>query len=173
MKVLPNTGFTLIELLIVIALLAVITGASLPSYIGYQKNQTITQAIKQIKSDLRFAQRRAVSSLEGKAWGLHFVVSSPHQYELFSCNPSSTYTDYVYGEENDCPSRQIIQLNPSISLQLVSDYDIVFDVLTGKVIVGGVLLAEDLLIDVSDGTTIKRVTVTTGGAIEDYIDPNP
>ena len=165
MKVLPNPGFTLIELLIVIALLAVITGASLPSYIGYQKNQTITQAIKQVKSDLRFAQRRAVSSLEGKAWGLHFTTTSAHQYNLFSCDPSSNYLNYVYSNITTCQSREIIQLNPSINL--TGSYDIVFDVLTGKVIVGGLVLSSDLTVSVTDGSTIKRIKVTTGGAIED------
>lgn len=90
---LVNQGFTLIELLIVISLIAILTGASLPSFSAYIKNQNLRQAQEQLKSDLRTVQTRALvgSGNDGtyKYWGLKIVGDTALTYYFFKSTATS------------------------------------------------------------------------------------
>ena len=54
-------GFTLIELLIVVTIMAVLTGALIPSFSKYIDNQNVRQALEQVKDDLRNTQNNALT----------------------------------------------------------------------------------------------------------------
>lgn len=78
----------MIELLIVISIMTILTGALIPSFTSYMKDQNIKQAIEQVKSDLRTIQNNALTdSLPAGVtlslplyWGISFVNNSSDYY---------------------------------------------------------------------------------------------
>lgn len=56
-----SCGFTLIELLIVIAVISILATIGVPVFTTFNKNQTLKNAASELKSNLRFAQNKAVS----------------------------------------------------------------------------------------------------------------
>lgn len=152
----PQSGFTLIELLLVISILGIVTAAAIPIFTGFQRRQVLDQGVKQVKADLRFAQRRALSSLEGKAWGLRFT-SGDSAYYLLSCSSGAT----------NCLPRSTINLSQSLRVQ--TSGEIVFDVILGTVFFNGAEAAGDVSVTVafSDGSSPKTITVGLGGTVED------
>src|SRR3989339_1397940 len=96
-----SSGFTLIELLIVVTIIVLVTGAAIPSFAGYVRNQTIIQATEQLKSDLRTAQNKAmtgasstelISGNPARFWGVRFSSGA-------SDTGSNTY-DYFISDVN-------------------------------------------------------------------------
>ncbi len=95
-------GFTLIELLVVISLMAIITGAIIPSFNTYIKNQNALQAVEQVKNDLRTVQNRALTGEDSNTdlnspnkvyplyWGIRFV------------NNTANYTYFVSTTASGC-----------------------------------------------------------------------
>ena len=92
---LPNKtirGFTLVELLVVVGIITIITGATIPAFSVYLKNQNLTQAKSQLKSDLRSVQNRALTGVhfdqkvngnDVKFWGFRISKSSLTGYSYF------------------------------------------------------------------------------------------
>lgn len=58
-KLLPS--FTLIELLMVVSIITIIAGATIPSFTGYLKGQTLKNAKEQFKNDLRSIQNKSLT----------------------------------------------------------------------------------------------------------------
>lgn len=100
-----NFGFTLIELLVVISIIAIITGAIVPNFNTYIKNQNLRQSGDQIKTDLRSIQNRALTGVGYDIykgyWGVKFDTGiSTTRYYYFTvdktadlqtaCNSAST-----------------------------------------------------------------------------------
>ena len=65
-------GFSLIELLVVISIIGLLAALIVPSFNAFNRRQTVKQATKQLKADLRLAQNRAVSSIDNSDWGMEF-----------------------------------------------------------------------------------------------------
>lgn len=60
-KEIYHTGFTLIELAISVAIMGILIGGGMVSYIDFNRRQTLQSAAAQVKSTIRAAQSRAVS----------------------------------------------------------------------------------------------------------------
>lgn len=88
-KLLPG-GFTLLELLIVIALLTIISGLTIPSFTSYIRNQTLRQAEEQVLADMRSVQNKALNGVDYTSttgyWAIKFPSSSPSQYIYYRSN---------------------------------------------------------------------------------------
>ncbi len=76
-------GFTMVELLVVVSIIAIMTGALIPSFSAYTRNQELRQAQEQIVNDLYNVQNNAMSGKKGNNsssvvthWGLKFVANS-------------------------------------------------------------------------------------------------
>lgn len=57
----PNSGFTLIELLVVMGIIALLVGIGIANYQNFNRNQILSQAAQNLRSNLRDAQNRALS----------------------------------------------------------------------------------------------------------------
>ncbi len=73
-----NSGFTLIELLIVFSLMAILMAVGITSYRNFSQRQILVQAAKELKSNLRLIQQKAITGEKensatscrgGSAWG--------------------------------------------------------------------------------------------------------
>lgn len=56
-------GFSLIELLTVIGIIGVMSLVSVPAFMNYQRSLELKNAMRQFTTDLRTAQRRAVTNM--------------------------------------------------------------------------------------------------------------
>jgi prepilin-type N-terminal cleavage/methylation domain-containing protein len=54
-------SFTLIELLMVVSIITILAGATIPSFTGYLKGQTLKNAKEQFKNDLRSIQNKSLT----------------------------------------------------------------------------------------------------------------
>lgn len=60
-----NNGFTLIELLIVISLFVLVSVVITASYLSFERSERLAAATQMLKSDIRYAQSRAISGDKG------------------------------------------------------------------------------------------------------------
>jgi len=157
-------GFTLIELLIVIALVGILTAASLPSFRGFIDSQRLSQASKQVKRDLRAAQNRALAGVEGRSWGIHFDEGES-QYTIFSC-PTTAAPNYTL---SNCTAVKVIALPNLITIQNPTDNDLAFDAVSGDVYASGAILPPGASVSLCLrlGSRERTITVTAGGKIEE------
>ncbi|OGC68697.1 hypothetical protein A2415_01955 [candidate division WWE3 bacterium RIFOXYC1_FULL_39_7] len=98
-------GFTLIELLVVVTIIVVITGALIPSFAGYIRNQNVKQAQEQLKSDLRTAQNKALTGTLSDT----FVGTNPVAFWGIRFGPgtgtgSNRYEYFVSDVDTACPN---------------------------------------------------------------------
>jgi type IV pilus assembly protein PilE len=93
-----NTGFTLIEVMIVIAIIAILAGVAMPSYVDYLRrgrvpDATATLSTLQVKMEQWFQDNRSYyTSASVKTCG---VTASASSHFSFSCAASSD-TAYVW-----------------------------------------------------------------------------
>jgi Tfp pilus assembly protein FimT len=91
----------MVELLVVVSIIAIMTGALIPSFSGYTRNQALRQAQEQLLNDLFTAQNNALAGRKNTLtpsgvthWGLRFnqVGLAANEYEFVT---SSNPTDCV------------------------------------------------------------------------------
>lgn len=64
-------AFTLVELLLVIALISVIMGLSIPAYTGFQRGQEVDSSLVFVRRAIRTAQLNAKASKLDNNWGVY------------------------------------------------------------------------------------------------------
>ena len=97
-----SKGFTLIELLVVIALFGLTSTLITVSYLTFERNQRVKKAAQALKSDLRFAQNKALAGDKGVANSGNDCTDLAQccpatstligWYVTFDTNQSSTYS---------------------------------------------------------------------------------
>lgn len=168
-------GFTLIELLVVISVITLLTAFSVPAFISFQKSQTLSTAAGKLKEDLRLWQSKATSSIavsdQSQVWGVHLTDGS-NSYRFFYCTPNpQRYEEYRLGAAR-CTSSTLVNFDaPAIVTRVTgtTEWDIVFDVLTGAVVFNGGVAVTDLLVSVAytDGSESRVIRIGPGGSIGD------
>ena len=161
-----QSAFTLIELLIVIAIVGILAAASIPVFSSFTNSQRLSQAAKQVKQDLRSVQNRAINGVEGKAWGIEFVVGgSPASYTPFKCAlniDSGTGTcSCATGTRVNLPSKSLTSGTTFTAAETT-----VFDEVNGDVCASWSLLSSgsSTITLTLDGTP-RAITVSAGGQI--------
>lgn len=122
-------GFTLIEILVVISIMGLIAVTAIPSLADFVRRQQLAQSGSEVLSTLRDAQSRAISSVGGLNWGVHFVANQ-NNFELFS-SPALNYT-----ASTDKTTHQLIT-DITISDLTVNQngiVNVIFSPVTGKVV---------------------------------------
>lgn len=56
-----SKGFTLIELLVVISVTGILSAIGIASFVSYSRQQQVTQAVNDLKNNLRIAQGKALT----------------------------------------------------------------------------------------------------------------
>ena len=154
-------SFTLLELLVVVAIIGLLTGVSIPAFSAFNRRQTLAQATTSLKTDLRAARSQAVSGVNGKRWGVH-LTQGGNSYETFFT------TSFAY-----VSSGQIKALPSGVTVSVLSRQDegqanVIFDRLTGKVGVyrnNGTSLGSNIRITLTLSGTNRYVRVDAGGKI--------
>jgi prepilin-type N-terminal cleavage/methylation domain-containing protein len=72
-----NSGFTLLEIILVIALISILTGITIPVYQSYQNRNDLESTLSLVKHLLSKAQLMSQASVLDSSWGVHL-----EQYEI-------------------------------------------------------------------------------------------
>jgi len=130
-------AFTLIELLMVVSIMTIVAGITIPSFTGYMKNQTLKNAQEQFKSDLRSIQNMALTGSKydtnvtgGPAkywvmkWSTNASTTSYKSYLVYDFVPVTTFeatcTNLGVGQQTNYTLPSGISFDRSISSALVS-----------------------------------------------------
>ena len=88
--------FTLVELLMVIVIIGVITSVSVPTFRGFMQNQRLSNAARELTSNLRYARMQAVN--ERNQWVVLFQPV-PRRYIIFADDGGgfgiATHPEYI------------------------------------------------------------------------------
>lgn len=82
----------MVEILLVVAIIAIIAGISVPFYRNFQTSQELDVASKEMLLNLRDAQNRSRVGQDDSVWGVHFN-SSFDEYGIFKGTSYSSYYD--------------------------------------------------------------------------------
>lgn len=74
-------SFTLIEMILVVAVLAIIFGFSVPFLINFIERQDLDSATEELVSILKLAQNKSITAEKDSSWGIDF--SEEGKYFLF------------------------------------------------------------------------------------------
>lgn len=74
MKFNHKSGFTLIELIMVIAIMALLFGIFLGTFVKFRKNQALAMDTDTVISLLRQARNQTLSSKNSASYGVHFTA---------------------------------------------------------------------------------------------------
>lgn len=87
------------ELMLVVGIIAIVTGALIPSFSGYIKTQNLKQAQENVRSELRSAQNRALTGSLSDT----YIGSNRVQYWVFYTTPnSSSYSFHTSVQNTSC-----------------------------------------------------------------------
>ena len=159
-----SSAFTLVELLIVIAVVGVLSAASIPVFSSFTNSQRLSQAAKDVKNDLRSAQNRAINGVEGKAWGVNVVVDNTY-YTMFKC-PTSVSPNYTLA---NCSSGSVQRNLPSgFTIKNPDFANLTFDSANGNLYVDGVLQTSgDFSFQIDLSGSRRTIIISAGGKIKE------
>ncbi len=146
-------GFTILELVISIAVISIIGVMAGVELINYQRSTAAESVARDIMSELRFAQSRAITGEDGDlngqgdAWGVRFSNSADDTYQVFygSVYNSASATATIY-----LPS-SVVFTSPTEG----NNKDIIFTKLTGTA------TSSVVSIQTIDGSQIKTIAIAT------------
>ncbi len=97
-----SRGFTLIEMVIVVGIILVVAGLSIPFLFSYQVTSEVATYANDVERTLRRAQLQAINGYHGTSWGVYFD-NNQKQFIIFQGN-SYTSRDQNYDQEIDYPN---------------------------------------------------------------------
>ena len=116
-------AFTLIELMIVVTIITIVSGAFIPAFSKYIRNQNLKQAREQLKSDFRNIQNKALTGAlsdqqigsppqKMEFWGISFTANLPNytffisptdvNCENISNQGTANFSDDIVAKETKC-----------------------------------------------------------------------
>ena len=168
--------------MVVVAIMGILMAGAIPTFNSYNKSQILSQAVRNVRSDLRTAQNFSISGADGKVWGIH-LTSLSKTYYLFKCTPGTpdggSRTEYRYNPGNpaaypDCSLSKTQDMSSTTRINS-SDADIAFESVGGDVYVNGIAAGSvnQIIVSYADGSSPKLVCVSVSGGIrEEMIVPS-
>lgn len=151
-------GFTLIEILVVVGIIGLFIGLSIPQLRSFQQVSHLENVNKEVIAALRLAQSKTLASQGALQYGVYFdVVSTPNQYVLFQ---GSSYA------ARDIPKDEITVFKEAVeisSLVLEGANEVVFVRLTGQASAQGAITFRL----VKDPSRTKIVSILASGAVQE------
>lgn len=115
----PRSGFTLIELILVMVILAVVSGAMVPSLTSFRIGRANVNTADQLVALANYARNQAIS--EGRPYRLN-VDPAGGQYWLTAAGDAGVYQPAAndYGDKFDVSTgaRLSVQIDPSPNAQM-------------------------------------------------------
>lgn len=151
-------GFTLIELALVLGILVLFLGLSIPQLRSFQQISYVNATGKEVIAVLRLAQSRTLASERASQYGVYFDTSTtPHQYTLFE-GPSYSARDPAKDEVT------ILQKTIEISaVSLGGANEVVFSRLTGQAESPGTIMFRQI----ADPIYTKTVSILSSGVVQE------
>ena len=151
-------GFTFIEILVVIGIIGLFIGLSIPQLRSFQQVSHLENINKEVIAALRLAQSHTLASKGALQYGVYFdVVSIPNQYILFEGSNYAT---------RNAPKDEVKVLKKEVeisSILLGGEKEVVFARLTGQANSQGAIIFR--LIKDPDRT--KVVSILASGAVQE------
>ncbi|MCH7828739.1 prepilin-type N-terminal cleavage/methylation domain-containing protein [Patescibacteria group bacterium] len=151
-------GFTLIEILVVVGIIVLFLGLSIPQLRSFQQVSYLENTGKEVVATLRLAKSRTLASEGALQYGVYFdTLSTPNQYTLFQ---GSSYA------ARDPAEDQVTELSKTIEISVISlggGNEVVFLRLTGQASVQGTITFRRI----ADPTYTKTVSILSSGTVEE------
>lgn len=141
------SGFTMVELLVVIALMGILVGLSIPFYQSFQVSSQLDNTSFEIIQTLRLAQANAISGENEETFGIHFEQQryTLFQGDIYNSNDSSN-------EINDIPG--------TLNISTTFGQDIIFSRIKGEASVAGTVTIS------SNTNESKVIKINAKGSID-------
>ena len=150
-------GFTFIEILVVIGIIGLFIGLSIPQLRSFQQVSHLENINKEVIAALRLAQSHTLASKGALQYGVYFdVMSTPNQYTLFQ--GSSYATRDVLKDEVKVLKKEV----EISSILLDGGSEIVFARLTGQANSQGAIIFRLI----KDPGRTKVVSILASGAVQ-------
>lgn len=157
-KNLPSAGFTLIELMTVIVIIGVLTGTGYISFRTFQNKEVLKSAVREVVSDIRYAQSLSVSGIKPSGCTGDFesveIDFDSNGYDINGNCSISGSIDY-----------KSVVLDSNILLLVPSENPVIFETPQGKPI-----LTSDVDISLSHNLISKSekiISISTNGNISE------
>lgn len=145
-----SRGFSLFELLLVIAMIAIVAGVSMPYGLSYFRTQTLNSIESQMADVLDKARNQSVVQKDDAQYGVYMQASSSLKYYLFK---GSSYTAQPTDEPYDVPPDTTIVFPGSLQTILFSKHTGMPSA-TGTITISRDSMSRTIIID-SFGNLIK------------------
>lgn len=116
-------GFTIIELVIVTAILMLLTGGAVSNFQGFNDKQKVTQAVADLKSNLRSIQTDAINGVKPNSLDPYCQINDCTCHTLIGYSVTMTGSNYVSQALCNNGSGDVL-VGPSTSVDLPSSISI-------------------------------------------------
>ncbi|MFW0837991.1 MAG: GspH/FimT family pseudopilin [Candidatus Komeilibacteria bacterium] len=89
-------GFDMIQVILIIALFLALTAIAVPSLRQFQTSNQLDTAVTELVQNLRRAQSKAITGLQGDAWGVYFAEQNYTIFAGTDWNSHDNAADEVY-----------------------------------------------------------------------------
>jgi len=135
-------GFTLLEVLLVIAILAIVTSVSIPSYGKFINMNSINTQVNELRKNIRLAQQQAEAGKYNSNHGVHFTTSS---YTLYT---GENYSSRNQNKDKTYPLNKRMEITKYFDLNFYRD--------TGKPSATGTIILKNKINKKSTGIKINE-----------------